>query len=181
MNNYNYDHVNYPNKAIFDDCMNSDFNDYDDRINYMTNMDNYKIQFLKNNTNNSIMNKNMTNMIYNTSFSEPYNGFVRGNMFVDEYEGYKNYKPNEINSSNEREILLNQLQQYIFALVDLDLYLDVNPNDNNAVKLYNNYLGIKKQIIKKYENMYGPLTLDSNELNKNNWVWLNGPWPWEVM
>lgn len=181
MNNYNYDHVNYPNKAIFDDCMNSDFNDYDDRINYMTNMDNYKIQFLKNNTNNSMMNKNMTNMIYNKSFSEPYNGFVRGNMFVDEYEGYKNYKPNEINSSNEREILLNQLQQYIFALVDLDLYLDVNPNDNNAVKLYNNYLGIKKQIIKKYENMYGPLTLDSNELNKNNWVWLNGPWPWEVM
>ena len=29
--------------------------------------------------------------------------------------------------------------------------------------------------------MYGPLTIDSEYLNNNSWVWNNSPWPWEVM
>ena len=77
--------------------------------------------------------------------------------------------------------MLTQIQQYAFALIDLDLYLDVNPNDNNAIKMYNDYLSIKKQIVDKYEKMYGPLTLDSDDLKKSNWLWNRGPWPWEVM
>ena len=32
---------------------------------------------------------------------------------------------------------------------------------------------------KQYESMYGPLTIDSEYLNNNNWVWNNSPWPWE--
>lgn len=71
--------------------------------------------------------------------------------------------------------------QYKFALTELDLYLDTNPNDIEMINLYNQYLNIEKQMSDKYESMYGPLTLNSNYLNKNNWTWKNSPWPWEVM
>ena len=99
-------------------------------------------------------------------------------MFSNLYDGYKNYKIYNVNSTNERENLLNQWQQYNFALVDLNLYLDTHPNDTNAIKLYNNYNNILKQISKKYESMYGPLTVNSDN-NQNNWIWINSPWPWE--
>jgi len=184
MNNYNYEYMNYLNNTPLEGSSISSNDFGSDRINYMPkNMDNYKIQLL-----NQSPQKDGTDYLTNLmgftntnspAITEPYKGFIRGNMFENLYEQYKNYKPMNINSTNERENLLNQLQQYAFALIDLDLYLDVNPNDSSAIKLYNNYLGIKKQIMDKYENMYGPLTLDSDDLNKNSWVWIRSPWPWE--
>ena len=184
MNNYDYEYMNYQNNFPLDEeCSSNSFGS--DRVNYIQkdNMDNYKIQFLNQSTKKDGMDY-LTNLMGFTSsnsdaIAEPYKGFIRGNMFENLYEQYKNYKPMNLNSSNERENLLNQLQQYTFALIDLDLYLDVNPNDGNAIKLYNNFLGIKRQIMDKYENMYGPLTLDSDDLNKNSWVWIRSPWPWE--
>jgi hypothetical protein len=180
--------MNYPNDIPNNGDMNNflDNKIYDmkeDRVNYMPNIDNYKVQFLNqmpsNNTSyGSNYNTNVTNK--SSSFLEPYQGFIRGNLFANLYDGYKNYKPYNINSSSERESLLNQWQQYDFALTDLNLYLDLYPNDSNALKLYNNYLNIRKQIGDKYESMYGPLTVDG-EFNKNNWVWINSPWPWEEM
>lgn len=198
MNNYNYEYMNYSSRipnGRSDISLNSETR-YpsnivnEDRVNYMPNMDDYKIQFLNQSpfakqaiskqisdvTSNMGGNMNQTNSIL-----EPYPGFMRGNMFANLYEGYKNYRPQEINSSNERENLLNQWQEYDFALIDLDLYLDTHPNDSKAIQLYNNYLKMKEQICKKYESMYGPLTLNSSDFNQNNWVWIRSPWPWEEM
>lgn len=183
MNNYDYEYKNYTNNISNNNILNypdnfsySTDNIIEERINYMPNLDNYKIQFM----NQPKSNINTGNVINKgDSILEPYQGFIRGNMFRYEYEGYKNYKPMEVNSSNERENLLNQLQLYMFALIDLDLYLDVNPNDNKAISLYNNYLNIKDQICKKYESMYGPLSLYGNFINKNSWDWISNPWPWE--
>lgn len=118
-------------------------------------------------------------MMNTTQLLEPYQGFMRGNMFANLYDPYKNYKPMELNPENEREALLYQILQYQFALTDLDLYLDTHPNDQEAIHLYQKYLTIKQQASSKYENMYGPLTLNSRDLDKNTWVWKNSPWPWE--
>ena len=68
---------------------------------------------------------------------DPYMGFVRGNLFENLYEPYKNYKVKDLNPTNEKDAMLLQLMQYNFALVELNLYLDVNPDDNNALNLYN--------------------------------------------
>ena len=65
-------------------------------------------------------------------------------------------------------------------MIDLDLYLDTHPNDREALNLFNSYRTQEKQLCEQFENKFGPLTLDSNALNANNWVWINGPWPWEV-
>lgn len=164
MNDYSFDYMNYitniPNNQ---------------KMNLNKNSDNYKMNF---NNNDSLNMQMLNNNSYNNEILEPYNGFVRGNMFGNLYQGYKNYRPQNINPQNEREALLNQWQQYNFATVDLNLYLDTHPNDTNALKLFNNYNNILKQITKKYEDTYGPLKLeDANSNNSFNWV--KGPWPWE--
>ena len=78
-----------------------------------------------------------------------------------------------------RQELMLKIQELSFACVDLNLYLDTNPNNTTYVNLYNEYRKVKENLVNQYEKMYGPLTLTSKELEKNNWVWNNGPWPWE--
>ena len=55
-------------------------------------------------------------------------GFVKGNLFRDEYESYKNYKPAKITVQNEQEALLIKLMMLDFAINDLNLYLALNPD-----------------------------------------------------
>ena len=151
-------------------------NEYD-YMNYMSNIPN---KMNMNYTTNSIgYNQNMYNMMPKNTLTEISDGFIKGNMFKNMYEPYKHFKPMEINPKNEKDALMYQLMQYKFALIELDLYLDTNPNDTEMIKLYNNYLNIEKQICDKYESMYGPITLGSEYLNKNMWAW-NNNWPWEV-
>ena len=165
MNEYGFDYMNYI-------------------TNIPTNMMDMNNKYNMNQTNNMLnkfsMNK-QTNMMNKNKTIEPYEGFIKGNLFENLYDPYKNCKPQELSADNEREALLYQIMQYKFALVELNLYLDTNPNDTNAIELYNQYLNMEKQSCNQYESMYGPLTLDSNYLNKDNWTWKNSPWPWEVM
>lgn len=116
---------------------------------------------------------------YSLDILEPYEGFMRGNLFKSLYDPYKNYKYDEVEAKNERQSLLNQLLMYKFAAIDLGLYLDVNPNDSTAVRMFNEYQKMEKQLSKQYENTYGPLTLDSDSLNNRTWTWIDSPWPWE--
>ena len=160
MNNYGFDYMNY--------------------ITNIPNNTNYN-QLDKMNMNLTMNNQNMPNMLQKQQPIDPTKGWMRGNLFTNLYDPYKNYKPAKLNPKNERETLLYQVMQYKFALIELNLYLDTHPNDTEMINLYNQYQTIEKQMCDKYESMYGPLTLDSNYLNKNTWVWKNSPWPWEVM
>ena len=114
-----------------------------------------------------------------TSVLDSYEGFKRGNMFGNLYDQYRNYKPQELKASSEREDMLMQLQELKFAMIELGLYLDLNDKDRNALNLFNEYQRKEKELCKMFENKYGPLTFDSMEY-KNSWTWDNGPWPWEV-
>ena len=49
-------------------------------------------------------------------------GFVKGNLFRDEYDSYKNYKPVKITVQNEQDALLVKLMMLDFAINDLNLY-----------------------------------------------------------
>lgn len=155
-----------------------------DYMNYITNIPNsmnYN-QPQKTNMNFTMNNQNMMpNMVQKQQTLDPTQGWMRGNLFANLYDPYKNYKPMELKPKNERETLLYQVMQYKFALTELNLYLDTHPNDTEMIRLFNQYQDIEKQMCDKYESMYGPLTLDSNYLDKNKWVWKNSPWPWEVM
>ena len=161
-------------------------NDYGfDYMNYITNIPNSMKYHNSQNMDYMVGHKNMPNMMnkmwQKDKLLDPTEGFIKGNLFANLYDPYKNYKPAELNPKNEREALLYQVMQYKFALIELNLYLDTHPNDKEMIKLYNKYLKTEKQMCDKYESMYGPLTVDSNYLDKNTWVWDNSPWPWEVM
>lgn len=134
------------------------------------------------NTNN-IFKDNYPNMYENNTPTYKLNsktGYIRGNMFENLYNPYKNYKPQEITTNNEKETLLNKVRQYRFAMIDLNLYLDNYPNDTNVIKIFNNYQNLEKQACYQYESKYGPLTIDDMPNNVNTWIWDNSPWPWEV-
>lgn len=167
MENYNYDFINYTNGI--------------DRSGYQMNM---MPSYMGNNISNKMnyipnQGKSEVVMMGKNQILDPYQAFMRGNAFSELYDQYKGYKPGEINPTSEREAMLEQWQQYNFILTDLNLYLDMHPEDREALSLYNKYLSIKEQICKKYESTYGPITLDSSDLGTNNWKWINGPWPWE--
>ena len=160
MNNYGFDYLNY----ITNIPGNNPYNNGTNNI--------FPMKYQNDN-------QSKTNTINNNQLVDPNQGLKRGNLFANLYDPYKNFKPNELTPNNEQEALLYQILQYKFALTDLNLYLDTNPNDRNILALFNQYLNIEKQMCNKYENMYGPLTIDN--LNQNNtWNWNNSPWPWEV-
>jgi len=161
MNNYN-DYYNF---------LNNGFND----MNYMTDYNSMMQDMNYNNAfNNTFLIPNNQNQIVDS-----YEGFIRGNMFNNLYDPYKNYQP-QIKATSEREELLNKVRQLKFAMIDLNLYLDTNPNDKNAIMLFNNYRNQEKKACEEFERKYGPLTIDSEVLSNNTWIWNNGPWPWEV-
>ena len=129
--------------------------------------------------NNTFDIKNNMTMNMNNNLTDPKEGFLRGNLFNNLYEPYKNYQYKKLNPMNKKEELLFNILMYKFALKELNLYLDVYPNNNQILNLYNKYLIEEKQLCDQYEKTYGPLTTDSNNLDKNNWKWIKSPWPWE--
>lgn len=130
--------------------------------------------FMNPSNNMGMMNAN--NM--NNNLADPKTGFLRGNLFNNLYDPYKNYKYGDIKATNKKEELLFNILQYKFAMVELNLYLDVNPMDSKMIDLYNRYLMEEKKLCDEFEKSYGPLTLDSRYMN-NNWDWIQSPWPWE--
>lgn len=112
------------------------------------------------------------------SILDPYNGFIRGNMFPTLYNGYK-IEPTMLQPSNEQMQLLTMLDSLNFALVDLNLYLDVYPNDRDMINLFNQYRIETDKVLEEYENKYGPIFVDSAANSKIPWAWDDEPWPWE--
>ena len=73
--------------------------------------------------------------------------------------------------------MLINIMALSFAITDLNLYLDLHPDDNEMYNLFKKYVNNKEQICKEYEKLYGPLEVIKDLGNKYNW--LDSPWPWE--
>lgn len=139
-------------------------------------MNNYRDYY--NYVNNNYNQPNYKNTL-NSNIFDPYQGFIRGNLFPDLYNGYKLNNPVEIMPKNEQAELLTYIDALCFALIDLNLFLDINPNDENAIRLYNEYRKEKDMYMKAYQDKFGPISLDSASLEGNTWKWIKSPWPWE--
>lgn len=107
----------------------------------------------------------------------PLEGFNKGNMFKNLYSKYKNhvYKLKVI---SKRDELLYQIQMYMFAMKDINLYLDLHPDDSMMLKKYYDYRNKYNELKKKYENEYSPLCTN-NVMNSSKWTWIDNPWPWD--
>ena len=102
-------------------------------------------------------------------------GFMYGNMFKNEYDSYKSYRPVQLESNTELGKLLLKIYQYDFALNDLSLYLDLHPDDGDVYKVFKKYTEELRKCVDVYEKKYGPMELDNSQYS--NYLWDEGPWP----
>ena len=155
----------------------SNFKNYANYTNMIPNVNLYNKQITS--FNDQYKDYNKMNMTNQNNLYDPYNGLVRGNMFKNLYDPYKSGEPYEIKPMNAQAELLTNIDALSFAMVDLGLFLDVNPNNQDAIKLFNQYREQKENLTKDYEAKYGPITLDSDSLNSYPWSWNDMPWPWD--
>ena len=121
---------------------------------------------------------NVSNKMNNNNI-DPKEGFKKGNLFDKLYKPYKNYTYGKLLATNNKEEMLYNLLMYKFALTELNLHLDIYPNDTMMLNLFKKYLQEEKELTNEYEKKYGPLTIDSEYIGANNWRWIESPWPWE--
>lgn len=127
-------------------------------------------------------NDDMLKEYYNLNKSKsdvlsPKEGLILGNMFLNEYDEYKNYKPSELIARTEQEKELLKIRELSFAVNDLNLKLDVEPNNFEYYKLFKLYADKLNEYLKKYSEKYDVLELNYDVNGK--YTWLSNPWPWE--
>ncbi len=131
------------------------------------------------NLSNNMMNSNTQMMPQNADLTTPYDGFIRGNLFNSLYNQYKYYRPMKLIPNSEQAELLLNVDQLTFAAHELNLYLDVDPTNREMINLFNKYRDMANTAVKKYEEKYGPLTIDYTD-STNVFRWQNDTWPWEM-
>ena len=73
---------------------------------------------------------------------------------------------------------LNAIRKLQFFAVDLNLYLDLHPDNKGMLDLFKKYVKEEKELCNEYVNKYGPLEV--NEVKGQKFDWINSPWPWET-
>ena len=105
-------------------------------------------------------------------------GFLRGNMFESEYKPYKNYTCKKIIPRTKREELLLEIMELSFAINDLNLYLDLHPEDSKMLKKFNELVEKSCKCEMEYVKKYGPSEVIDNTSDEK-FEWIKNPWPWD--
>lgn len=79
----------------------------------------------------------------------------------------------------DKEELLRKIQEVGFYAVDLNLYIDNFPEDQQAVKDYKAISNALNNLKRVYEKYYGPLKNFGDSECIGQWNYVNEPWPWE--
>ncbi len=94
---------------------------------------------------------------------------------------YKPVKTQNINNAPNCDcgVTMLQLQQMTFALVDLNLYLDMYPDNTQAAEDYNTLFKQYWEARSVYEQNNGPLMDFGHCPVSYPFNWVEAPWPWE--
>ncbi|MCG8400231.1 MAG: spore coat protein CotJB [Firmicutes bacterium] len=77
--------------------------------------------------------------------------------------------------------MLLRIQQLEFVTLELNLYLDTHPEDQQALTMFNQKHQELIQHVRNYEQTYGPLlNYGFSPAVHNYWQWVESPWPWEI-
>lgn len=167
---------------MFFDSRDNSFNYLNEENEFEFDTDNISQEYEYEENKNNIYEAN-NNYIFNyyrpsDKLSNIEDGFLRGNMFNDIYDGY--YKRiKRIRTSNEREKLLLKIQMLTFSSLDLGLYLDIYPDDKEVLEKFKKYNNELDSLTKEYERIYGPLKSECDK-DGNKYKWINNPWPWSL-
>lgn len=76
--------------------------------------------------------------------------------------------------------LLEELQAIDFVLVELTLYLDTHPEDEEALTQFNETAQTRHELKEKVEAEFGSLTKMEPHNGGKSKGWDAGPWPWQL-
>lgn len=107
----------------------------------------------------------------------PEEGFLRGNLENNTFVPYKGYTYFKLKPENEKEKMLLKLMSYSFAINELNLYLDLHPEDMENYNLFHNYVREYDELEMAYVKKYGPLCVMQS--NGDNFNWVKNPWPFD--
>ena len=124
----------------------------------------------------NMMNNNNSSKL---DLARPNEAFIQGNLFNNLYQGYKNYRPMKLVPNNPQAQLLLELSTYCFVVHELRLYLDVHPNDQTMIDLFNQYNTRANELMMEYERNYGPISWNSLS-SPNEFNWALNKWPWNM-
>jgi len=82
-----------------------------------------------------------------------------------------------MNGMTKKE-LMKLIQQYSFALVECNLFLDSHPKNSEALEYFEKLQEKLADFTEEYEEKYGPLTVYGS--CGDSWSWVTAPWPWEA-
>lgn len=114
----------------------------------------------------------------NMNIYEPNQAFKAGTIFKSLDQPYKNYKMPTLMPTCQKEAVMMEIQKYGIVIHDLDLYLDVYPDDENAIALRRKYYKEYKELIDGYNRMAPPFDLCADEMNKVPFPWSSSKFPW---
>lgn len=86
---------------------------------------------------------------------------------------------NTAGMNSERITALRKIQQLNFVMIELGLYLNTHRDCEEALALYGKVQLMHAAAKAKYEECFGPLTIEGVNTEKHDWSWVKGPWPWE--
>lgn len=80
---------------------------------------------------------------------------------------------------DEKDMLLRRIRSIDFAMWEVHLFLNSNPDSTEALDLMRKYTEKRNLLVAEYEKRFGPLDM-RNVTNVNRWQWINDPWPWDL-
>lgn len=104
--------------------------------------------------------------------------FMLGNLFKDLYMTYQGFSNFCLQPQSPRQKAMLEVQMYGFITHELNLYLDIHPNNQRMLDLFHEYAKKTKEATLSFEKNYGPLSVQSSS-DKTPFEWIQGPWPWE--
>lgn len=75
--------------------------------------------------------------------------------------------------------LRERIAAYDFALLEMNLFLDTHPDDDNALQMMDAYRQKRMELIGAYECRFGPYVVTAADVSGDRWSWVDDPWPWE--
>ena len=121
---------------------------------------------------------NTRNTQNNPKLFESDEAFMLGNLFKELYMTYKGFTNYCIQSNNQRQKSLLEVQIYGFVAHEINLFLDIYPDNQRMIDLYVEYANKAREATIAFEEQFGPLTV-SDSSNEYPFQWVQGPWPWE--
>ena len=81
-----------------------------------------------------------------------------------------------MNMNWTEDALLHEIGAYRFAIIDLGMFLDTHPCDDEALRLYTEYNEKLAELEALYTRLFGPITMQDVS-GQNGWTWGMGEMP----